>query len=94
LKNKLAKLKDCGEISIHLVFKLNNLMLCHLVFGVIEDFFTQHFKNVKIILTNVHIFHRTLTNVVDESDPTGLPFILDYLHKNGIAFGKDVMHRF
>lgn len=66
----------------------------HLVLGMVKDLLTEHLQNIEIILTNVHIFHGTFTDVVDEGHPTGLPLVFDYLHQNRVAFVEDVVHRF
>jgi len=94
LKNEFTEGEDSGEVRVHLIFKLHNLKLGHLVLGMVKDLLTEHLQNIEIILTNVHIFHGTFTDVVDEGHPTGLPLVFDYLHQNRVAFVEDVVHRF
>lgn len=56
-EDELTELKDSGKIRIHLILEFHDLMLCHLIFGMVKDFLTQHLQNVEIILADVHVFH-------------------------------------
>ena len=54
-EDKLAQLKYSSELAIHLFLQLIDLLLCHLVFGIIEYFFTQNLQDLEIVLADVHI---------------------------------------
>jgi hypothetical protein len=41
-------------------------MLGHLVFGMVENFLTQHFENVEVVLANIDIFGGRVTDILDK----------------------------
>lgn len=66
LQYNFAKFKDSREICIHLLLKFSNLLLCHLIFRMIEYFLTEHFEYVEVIFADIHVFERGRTDVVNE----------------------------
>ena len=76
----------------HLFFEFFDLMLCELTFGMVEDFLWKHFEYAEIILADIHVFHRAGADVVDEWSPGAVPFVLNDLDEDAIAFWEDVLH--
>jgi hypothetical protein len=66
LENKLAQLEDGGEVGVHLLLEFGDLLLGHLVLGVVEDLLAQNFQDFKVVLANVHVLNRRVANVCDE----------------------------
>jgi len=93
LEYKFAEREDGGEICIHLLFKFQDLVLSHLILGVIEDLLAEHLENIEIIFANVHVLGGGLADVVDEGAPGGVPLVLHDLHQNRVKFRQDVVHR-
>lgn len=89
---ELAKWKNGGKILVHLHFQFLDLMLGHLIFGMIKNFFTEHLQNIEIILADIHVLSGRLADIVDEGAPCGIPFVFDYLNEDRIEFGEDVVH--
>lgn len=66
LENKLAQLEDGSEVGVHLLLEFKDLLLGHLVLGVVEDLLAQDFQDFKVVLTNVHVLNGCIANVCNE----------------------------
>lgn len=62
-----------------------------LVFGMVENLLRKHFEDVKVVFADIHVLGGGLADVVNEGAPSGIPFVLDDLDQNTIAFGEDVL---
>lgn len=87
LQYQLAQFEDSGEIRIHLFLKFLDLLLRHLILGVIEDFLAEHLEYVEVILADVHIFGGGVADVVDKGGPGGVPLIFYNLHQDRVTLG-------
>lgn len=58
MENQPAEFEDSRESFVHLVLQLHDMIMSHLIFGVIEYLLTEHLQDVEVIFTNVHVLHR------------------------------------
>lgn len=85
-KDGFTQFKDSGEVTVHLIFEFIDLLMSKLIFRVVKDFLAEHFKDGKVVLADIHIFHGGSANFVDEVSPGGIPFIFDNLDQYAITF--------
>ena len=86
LEDCFAEVEDGGEVVVHLVLQLDNLLVRQLVFGVVEDFFGEHFEDVEVVFADVHVLHGGRADLVDEVGPGSVPLVLDNLDQYAITF--------
>ena len=89
---EFAEVEDGGEILGHLVFEFGDLLLCHLILGLIEYFFAEHLEYGEVVLADGDVVDRGGADVGDECFPSVVPFIFDDLDEDEVAFREDVLH--
>jgi len=92
LEHCFAKLKDGGEVLVHLSLELLDLQVGELTFGVVENLLREHFQDTEAVLADVDVVGRNGANIFNEGGPGVVPLILHNLYEDAVALGQDVLH--